>query len=93
MVQRYIRSFEVLTLLLGKAVTLLRSKDVIHRGPVSFRRIKHVPVLVFIPVQRKRNEFFLKFVIVLYFIDTPLEKNITQSSKMKKKILFTIFKL
>ena len=51
-------SFEGGTLLLRETGTVLRSRDVSHRGPVWFWCIIHVPVLVVIPVLKKRELLF-----------------------------------
>ena len=48
-------SFEGGTLLLREEVTMLRSRDVIHSGPALFWYIIHVPVLVIIPVLKKKT--------------------------------------
>ena len=42
---------------MGKAPTT-RSRDVIQSGPASFWRIVHVPVLVIIPLQKKKSLLF-----------------------------------
>ena len=57
--QWYMLSFEDGTLLLRKTVTMLRSRDVIHRGPALFWCTIHVPVQVIIPVLKKKALFFL----------------------------------
>ena len=51
-------SFKGGTLLLNETVTMWRSKDVIHREPVSFLCMIHVPVLVIIPVLNKMALLF-----------------------------------
>ena len=56
-IPRYILSFRVGTLILRGAVNLLKSRDVIERGEGSFWCMKHVPVSVIIPVQKKKNLF------------------------------------
>ena len=47
--QGYMLTFESRTLLLWAIVTLLRNRDVIHRGSASFGYMIHVPVLIIIP--------------------------------------------
>ena len=56
--QIYTLSFEVGILLLRKMVTMLRSKDVILRRPASFLCMIHAPVLVIIPVLKKKVLLF-----------------------------------
>ena len=51
-------SFEGGTLLLRETVTMLRSRDVIHRGLVSFRCMIHVLVSLIIPELKKRAKLF-----------------------------------
>ena len=56
--QWYMLSFEGGTLLLREMVTMLKSRDVIHRGPTSFWCMIHVPVSVIIPVLKKKALLF-----------------------------------
>ena len=56
--QGYMLSFENGTLLVREMVTMLRSRDVILSGPASFWCMIHVPVLVIIPVQKKKAVIF-----------------------------------
>ena len=51
-------SFEDRTLLLRESVTVLRSRDVIHRGSASFWCMISVPVSVIIPVLKKKVVLF-----------------------------------
>ena len=51
-------SFERGTLLLRETVTMLRSRDVIHRRPVSFLWMIHVSLSVIIPVLKKKALLF-----------------------------------
>ena len=53
-------SFEGRTLLFREMVTMLRSRDVIHRATASFWLMIDVSVPVIIPVQKeKKKRFFL----------------------------------
>ena len=45
-------------MLMKDFVTMLRSRDVIYKGPASFWCMIHVPVLVIIPVLRKKALLF-----------------------------------
>ena len=54
MKQGYMLSFEGGTLLLREMMTMLRSKDVIHRGSASFCGMIPIPMLVIIPVIKKK---------------------------------------
>ena len=51
-------SFKGETLLLRETVTMLRSRDVIHKGPVSFWCMMHVPVSIIISVLKKKALLF-----------------------------------
>ena len=55
--QGFMLSFEGRILLLRETMTMFGSRDAIHRGPASFLCMIHVPVLVIIPVVRKRYNF------------------------------------
>ena len=50
--------FEGGTLLLRETVTMLRSRDVIHRGPTSFWCTTHISLTVIIAVLKKKRLFF-----------------------------------
>ena len=56
--QGYMVSFQGGTFRLRETVTMLRSRNVILWGSVSFRRRIHVLVLVIIPVQKKKALLF-----------------------------------
>ena len=56
--QGYMLSFENPTLLFREIVKPLRSTDVIHRRLASFWCMIHVPVLVIIPVLKKKALLF-----------------------------------
>ena len=56
--QECMLSFECETLRLKKMVTMLRSRDVIHREPASFGCMIHVPVSVIIPLLKKNVLLF-----------------------------------
>ena len=58
-------TFEGGTLLLRETVTMLRSRGVILRGTKFFRYMVHVPVLVIIPVLKKK---FLTSLLVYIYI-------------------------
>ena len=68
--QGYMLSFEGRTLLFRGIVIMLRSKDVIHRGPSSFWCMIHVPVLVIIPVLLGHLFILLFFLSFHYECDT-----------------------
>ena len=51
-------SFVGETLLLREIVTMLRSRDVIHRVPASFCCMIHVPESVIIPILKKKALIF-----------------------------------
>ena len=57
-------SFEGGTLLLREMVTMLRSRDMIHRRPTSFWYMILVPLSVIIPVLKKKTTFWLTLVCV-----------------------------
>ena len=56
MKQGYMLSFEPETLLLRETMTMLKSRDVIYREPVSFWCMIHVLMLIIIPVQKKKKD-------------------------------------
>ena len=56
--QGYIHSLQGATLLLRETLTMLGSKDVIHREPVLFLCMIHVPVSVTISVLKKKVLLF-----------------------------------
>ena len=51
-------SFEDGTMLLRQTVTMLRSRDVIHRGPPLFLYMIHVSVSIIILTQKKKALLF-----------------------------------
>ena len=56
--QGYMLLFKSGTLLLREMVTMLRSRDVIHRGSVSFWCMIYIPVLIIIPLLKKKALLF-----------------------------------
>ena len=56
--QGYMLSFEGKTLLFRETMTMLGSKNVIYRRPASFSCMIDVPVLVIIPVLKKKDIIF-----------------------------------
>ena len=52
--QGYMLSFNGRTLLLREMVTMLRSRDVIYKEPAPFWCMIYVPVLVIIPMPKKK---------------------------------------
>ena len=70
-------SFEGGTLLLRETVTMLRSKDVIHRGPDSFGCMIHVPLSVIILVLKiKALHFDSSSCIYIYIYTHTICKRI-----------------
>ena len=65
--QECMLSFKGATLLLRETVTMLRSRNVIHKEPASFSCMIHVPVSIIIPVLKK-NVYFLTPLVCLYII-------------------------
>ena len=77
--QIYMFSFEGGTLLSRETVTMLRSRDVIHRGPASFWYRLHYPVSVVILVLKKKELLFVSafsIYIYIYITFTPHSSHI-----------------
>ena len=64
--QGYMPLFEGRTLLLRETVTMLKSWDVIHRGPASFSCTIHVPTSVIISAPKKSLFFYSPSYIYIY---------------------------
>ena len=68
--QRYMLSFEGRTLLVRETLTMLISRDVIHRGSASFLCMIHVLVSVIIPVLKKKSiTLWLSLVFLLPLVN------------------------
>ena len=68
----YMLLFEGGKLLLRETVTMLRSRDVIHRGPAWFSCIIHVPASVIILVLKKKALIFDLSSYIFILIDVSV---------------------
>ena len=66
-------------------VTMLRSRDGIHRGPASFWCIIHVPESVIISVLKKKAFIFLLPLVVSQSVDWRKFSNVSYLKKSYKK--------